>query len=345
MSKETAGTLVGTGTLGGRGRLLQNSSLRKLYPSIEPYNTGRLDVGSGHSLYYEQCGNEDGKPVVFVHGGPGGGFTESNRCFFDPDLYRIILFDQRGSGKSTPTADLTDNTTWDLVKDIEQLRTTLDIEKWMVFGGSWGSTLSLIYAIEHPERVTELVMRGIFLMKKEELDFFFQYGTSMLFPDAYRDYSNYIPEDERDDLIKAYYKRLTSDDKSIRESAFKHWSTWELSTSFLKPNYDYISESDDLEFASAFARIEAHYFVNLGWLPTPNHILDNVDKIRHIPTFFTHGRYDMVCPFKSAFDLSQAFPEAQFVVCGQSGHSASEEEHTSELVMACDRFAGKVDLA
>jgi len=340
-SSIATGTLIGTGTLGGFGRSGNKNTLRKLYPPIKPYNTDRLDVGSGHSLYYEECGNKNGKPVIFIHGGPGGGCTESNRCFFDPDLYRVILIDQRGSGRSTPTADLTDNTTWDLVRDLEMLRKELGIEKWMLFGGSWGSTLAMVYAIEHPDRVTELVMRGIFLMKREELDFFFQYGTSMLFPDAYLSYSQHIPESERDNLINAYYNRLTSEDKQIREAAAKHWTTWEMSTSFIKPNVEYIQKGDKPAFAAAFARIETHYFVNLGWLPSPNHILDNIGKIRHIPTFFTHGRYDVVCPFKSAFDLSQAFPEAEFVVCGQSGHSASEEEHTSELVMACDRFAGK----
>jgi len=336
------GTLIGTGTLGGFGRG-KDTPLRSLYPTIEPYNTGRLQVGSNgqHSVYYEECGNPRGKPVVFIHGGPGGGCSEDNRRFFDPDAYRIILVDQRGAGRSTPTADLTDNTTWDLVRDLELLRETLGIEKWMCFGGSWGSTLSLVYAIQHPERVTELVMRGIFLIKREELQFFFQEGTSFLFPDAYRDYSQHIPEDERNDLITAYYKRLTSDDATVRLNAAKYWTTWEMSTSFATPNTDYIDKGDNPEFAAAFARIETHYFTNLGWLPTPNYILENVDKLRHIPTFFTHGRYDVVCPFKSAFDLSQAFPEAEFVVCGKSGHSAGEEEHTSELVMACDRFAGK----
>jgi len=333
------GTLVGTGTLGGFER--SGTPLRTLYPEIEPYNTGRLDVGSGHSVYYEECGNKNGKPVVFIHGGPGGGCTDSNRCFFDPALYRIILIDQRGAGRSTPTADLTDNTTWDLVADLETLRGALNIEKWMCFGGSWGSTLALVYAIKHPERVTELVMRGIFLMKKEELDFFFQHGTSMIFPDAYKSYSEHIPEAERGSLIEAYYKRLTSGDKATREAAAKYWTTWEMSTSFARPNVGYIEKGDDSEFAAAFARIETHFFVNLGWLPTPDYILESIGTIRHIPTFFTHGRYDVVCPFKSAFDLSQAFPEAEFVVCGRSGHSAQEEEHTSELVMACDRFAGK----
>lgn len=338
------GTLIGTGTLGGFGRG-KDTPLRSLYPTIEPYNTGRLQVGSNeqHSVYYEECGNPKGKPVVFIHGGPGGGCSTDNRRFFDPDLYRIILMDQRGAGRSTPTADLTDNTTWDLVKDLELLRETLGIEKWMCFGGSWGSTLSLVYAITHPERVTELVMRGIFLIKREELQFFFQEGTSFLFPDAYQAYSKHIPEDERHDLISAYYKRLTSDDAAVRTTAAKFWTTWEMSTSFATPNTDYIDKGDNPEFAAAFARIETHYFTNLGWLPTPNYILENVDKLRHIPTFFTHGRYDVVCPFKSAFDLSQAFPEAEFVVCGKSGHSAGEEEHTSELVMACDRFAGKKD--
>ena len=339
------GTLVGTGTLGGLGRTTDTETetpvLRTLYPPIEPYKTGRLDVGSGHSLYYEECGNPQGKPVIFLHGGPGGGCTDDNRCFFDPELYRIILLDQRGAGRSTPTADLTANTTWELLRDIELLRTTLTIDTWMVFGGSWGSTLALVYAIHHPDRVVELVLRGIFLMQHEELQFFFQHGTSMIFPDAYQAYSQYIPPEERHNLIQAYYTRLTSDDPNVRDEAAKYWTTWEMSTSYLQPKVAYIEKGDDAEFAAAFARIETHYFVNLGWLPEPNYILNNIDKIRHIPTVFTHGRYDVVCPFKSAFDLSQRFPEADFIVCGQSGHSAGEAEHTSELVTACDHFAGK----
>jgi len=336
-TKGLSGTLVGTGKLGGFGR---SPTLRTLYPPIDPYSTGRLEVGV-HSVYYEECGNKDGKPVVFIHGGPGGGCSEANRRFFDPERYRIVLFDQRGAGRSTPTADLTDNTTWDLVADLETLREMLGIDRWMCFGGSWGSTLALVYAITHPERVTELVMRGIFLLKQEELDFFYQRGTSMIFPDAHRAYSEHIPEAERGSMIRAYYKRLTSDNKETREAAAKLWTTWEMSTSYLEPNFARINQGDDPKFAAAFARIETHFFVNLAWLPTPNYILENVDTIRHIPTFFTHGRYDVVCPFKSAFDLSQAFPEAEFVVCGQSGHTAGEVEHTSELVMACDRFSGK----
>ena len=333
------GTLVGTGTLGGTAR---GGELRKLYPPIEPHRTDFLEVGSVHRVYYEECGNPAGKPVVFVHGGPGGGCTAANRCFFDPEKYRIILMDQRGAGRSRPAADLTDNTTWHLIRDLEMLREELDIDRWMLFGGSWGSTLSLCYAIEHPERVTELVLRGIFLLKREELDFFYQSGTSFVFPDAFEEYAGHIPEEERGELLKAYHRRLTSEDQATREAAAKRWTTWEMATSFASPNPEYIAKGDDPAFAAAFARIETHYFVHGAWLPTPDHILDNVDKIRHIPTFITHGRYDMVCCFKSGFDLSRRFPEAEFVVCGKSGHSANEVEHTSELVMACDRFARTV---
>ena len=334
----TKGTLVGTGTLGG---LAREQPLRTLYPKLEPYMTGRLDVGSGHSLYFEQCGNANGKPVVFVHGGPGGGCSESNRCFFDPELYRIILIDQRGAGRSTPTASLVDNTTWELVKDLEKLRTELRVDKWMVFGGSWGSTLSLTYAIEHPDRVSELVLRGIFMLRRHELEFFYQHGASMIFPDAWQQYEEHIPPAERGDFISAYYKRLTSDDEPTRLAAAKCWTGWEMCTSYAKPSADYIARGEDPKFAAAFARIESHYFINGGFFDKETHILDNVDKIRHIPTFIVQGRYDVVCPMKSAFDLTQCFPEADFVVCGQSGHSAGEKETTSELVMACDRFAGK----
>ena len=332
------GTLVGTGTLGGVGR---GEPLKTLYPAIEPYMTGRLEVGSGHSVYYEQCGNANGKPVVFVHGGPGSGCSASNRCFFDPELYRIILIDQRGAGRSTPSASLEDNTTWDLVEDIEHLRTTLDIDKWMVFGGSWGSTLSLTYAIQHPERVTELVLRGIFMLRPLELSFFYQDGASMIFPDAWAAYEAHIPPAERGDMIAAYHKRLTSTDEATRLAAAKQWTTWEMCTSFAKPNAEQIAKGEDPKFAEHFARIEAHYFVNKGFFPTETYLLDHVERIRHIPTFIVQGRYDVVCPMRSAFDLSQAFPEAELVICGQSGHSANEPETISELVMAGDRFVGK----
>ena len=249
--------------------------------------------------------------------------------------------DQRGAGRSTPTASLEENTTWELIKDLETLRTTLGIDKWMVFGGSWGSTLSLTYAEEHPERVTELVLRGIFMLRKSELDFFYQSGASMIFPDAWQPYEEHIPPEERADFIKAYYARLTSDDEATRHAAATAWTTWEMSTSFAKPKTESIARGDDPKFAAAFARIESHYFINKGFFPTESYILDNVDRIRHIPTFIVQGRYDVVCPMKTAFDLHKAFPEAEFVVCGQSGHSATEDETTSELVMACDRFAGK----
>jgi len=314
-------------------------------------------------LYYEQCGNANGKPVVFVHGGPGSGCSASNRCFFDPELYRIILIDQRGAGRSTPSASLEDNTTWDLVKDLERLRTTLDIDKWMVFGGSWGSTLSLTYAIQHPERVTELVLRGIFMLRPLELSFFYQDGASMIFPDAWAAYEAHIPPAERGDMIAAYHKRLTSTDEATRLAAAKHWTTWEMCPSFRSLNDSYprdgATEKELEHFRAAekelehFARIEAHYFVNgevtnpfhmvqqIGYFPTETYLLDRVGRIRHIPTFIVQGRYDVVCPMRSAFDLSQAFPEAELVICGQSGHSANEPETISELVMACDRFVGK----
>src|SRR5690606_26736295 len=238
--------------------------MRTLYPEIEPYETGTLEVDGRHKLYYEQCGNPDGKPVVLLHGGPGGGCSAKMRRFHDPAKYRIVLFDQRGAGRSTPHADLVDNTTWHLVEDIEKLRRKLGIERWQVFGGSWGSTLALAYAEKHPERVTELVLRGIFLLRRWELEWFYQRGTSLLFPDAFEAYRALIPEAERSDMIAAYYRRLTSPDARVRQEAARVWSVWEASTSHLLPDEEYIRSCAGDDFSLAFARIECHYFVNGG---------------------------------------------------------------------------------
>jgi proline iminopeptidase len=312
--------------------------MRTLYDPIEPFDTGMLRVSDLHSLYYEQCGNREGKPVVFLHGGPGGGLATDYRRFFDPEVYRIVLFDQRGSGNSTPYAELRDNTTWDLVADIEKLREHVGVDRWVVFGGSWGSTLALAYAESHPARVKALVLRGIFLLRQKELDWFYQKGADAVYPDAWESYVKVIPEAERNDLVGAYYKRLTSDDEAVRFEAAKAWSIWEGSTSKLFPDQNLIDSFSAPDKAVALARIECHYFLNKGFLEREDYLLQNVDKIRHIPTVIVQGRYDMVCPIASAWDLHKAFPEAELVIVPDAGHSAFETGNTSALVEATDKF-------
>ncbi len=313
--------------------------MKNFYPNIEVNQSGMLQVSDIHQVYWEESGNPNGKPVIFVHGGPGGGTSPETRGFFNPEKYRIIQFDQRGCGKSLPHACLEENTTWDLIADMEKIREMLNIEKWQVFGGSWGSTLSLAYAEQHPERVTELVLRGIFLLRKKELQWFYQEGASKIFPDFWQDYVNFIPLEERNDLISAYQKRLLGDDEEVRLEAAKRWSIWEGATCHHNVDYTHIDESGDPYFALAFARIENHYFVNGGFFESENYVLENIDKIRHIPTVIVQGRYDVVCPMESAFELSQAFPEAKFVVADNSGHSAFEKEITHYLIEATDSFA------
>ncbi len=311
---------------------------RVLYPETEPFRTGRLSVSGGHDLYFEESGNPQGKPVVFLHGGPGGGSEPKHRRYFDPAAYRIVHFDQRGCGKSTPFASLEHNTTWDLVADIEALRTLLGIERWQIFGGSWGSTLALAYAQTHPDRVTELVLRGIFLLRPEEIAWFYQSGASFIFPDAWQPYFEHIPAVERGDLLRAYHRRLVSDDAAVRLAAAKTWSVWEGSTSCLVPNPDLISKTAADDFALAFARIEAHYFVHDAWLTGGRDLLANVDRIRAIPGVIVQGRYDVVCPAKSAWDLKRAWPEADLRIVPDAGHAASEPGIVHELVSATDRF-------
>jgi proline iminopeptidase len=314
------------------------TQLRTLYPPIEPYDTGGLKVSDLHEIYYEQAGNPNGKPVVFLHGGPGGGIVPEYRQFHDPNAYRVILFDQRGSGKSTPHASLEENTTWDLVADIEKLREHFGIEKWQVFGGSWGSTLSLAYAETHPERVTELVLRGIFLCRKKEIQWFYQEGASAIFPDVWEEYVKVIPEAERGDMVGAYHRRLTSSDEAVLLEAARAWSIWEGSTSKLFFDEDSIEKFADAEFAKAFARIECHYFINNCFFPSDNFLLENVGKIRHIPAVIVHGRYDVVCPIMSAWDLHRAWPEAKLHITPDAGHSMMEPGNTSGLVEATDGF-------
>ena len=312
--------------------------MKTLYPEIMAYQTGRLQVSPIHELYYEQCGNPHGKPVVFLHGGPGGGVSPDYRRYFDPAAYRIVLFDQRGAGKSTPHASLEDNTTWDLVSDIELLREHLGIERWQVFGGSWGSTLSLAYAQTHPGRVTELVLRGIFLCRPKEIKWFYQDGAGILFPDVWEEYLKVIPEAERSDMVSAYYKRLTSEDEAVRVEAARAWSIWEGSTSKLFFDPSSIERFADPEFALAFARIECHYFMNNSFFPTDNYLIENVDRVRNIPAVIVQGRYDVVCPMLSAWELHRAWPEAELLIIQDAGHSISEPGIIDALVNATDRF-------
>ena len=312
--------------------------LRSLYPEIEPFDSGLLKVSALHTLYYEQSGNPNGKPVVFLHGGPGGGTNAKCRRFFDPAVYRIVLFDQRGCGKSTPHAELTDNTTWDLVADIERVREHLGIDRWQVFGGSWGSTLALAYAQTHPDKVSELVLRGIFMLRRWELEWFYQKGCDALYPDAWETYLDAIPEVERGDLMSAYHRRLTSPDAKTRTDAARAWSVWEGATSFLWQDKSHIESSAEDEFALAFARIECHYFVNGGFFEHDDQLLRNVERIRNIPAVIVQGRYDVVCPLRSAWDLHRAWPEADLRIVQDAGHSAFEPGNVHELIEATDRF-------
>ena len=315
-----------------------HGALRKLYPRTEPFDSGHLDVGGGHEIYYEQCGNPRGKPALFVHGGPGGGGDTNARGFFDPKGYRAILFDQRGAGRSRPLASLDDNTTWHLVDDIEALRRALGIARWLVFGGSWGSTLSLAYAETHPEAVTELVLRGIFLLRRKELDWFYQRGASAVFPEQWRRFAGWIPESEHGDLLAAYHRRLTSGTREQQLESARVWSIWEGASSFLRPNEERARVFGEPDFALALARIEAHYFVNRGFFEHEDELLDGVAAIRQIPTVVVQGRYDMVCPFETAWELHERWPEADFRVVDDAGHSAYEPGILHELVSATDRF-------
>ncbi|HEX8179190.1 MAG TPA: prolyl aminopeptidase [Pyrinomonadaceae bacterium] len=312
--------------------------MRDLYPSLEPYDEGMLPVSPVHTLYYEQSGNPQGQPVVFLHGGPGGGTSPDYRRFFDPEAYRIVLFDQRGSGRSTPHASLEENTTWHLVADIERLREHLGIESWHVFGGSWGSTLALAYAETHPARVRSLVLRGIFLCRPKEISWFYQEGASAIYPDVWEQYLAAIPPGERGDLVGAYHRRLTSEDAAVRLEAARAWSVWEGSTSKLFPDQSFIEHYAEDEFAVAFARIECHYFINNAFFETDNWLIEHVGAIRHIPAVIVQGRYDVVCPLMSAWDLHRAWPEADFQVIPDAGHSALEPGIRSALVAATERF-------
>ena len=315
-------------------------TLKTLYPPVEPYDSGHIRVSPVHQLYYEQCGTPNGKPVVFLHGGPGAGLVPDYRRFFDPEAYRIILFEQRGAGRSIPHASLDDNTTWHLVQDIEQIREQFGIEQWLVFGGSWGSTLALAYAESQPERVRGLVLRGIFLCRPKEIRWFYEdsLGASAIFPDNWEPYLSLIPEAERGDMIRAYYGRLTSDDESVRLEAAKAWAKWEASALKLLPDQNLIDEFTEPDKALAVARIECHYFVNNCFFDTDNYLLENIDRIRNIPTVIVHGRYDVVCPFMNAWDLYRAWPEAELKIIANAGHAATEPGIADALVRATDSF-------
>jgi proline iminopeptidase len=313
--------------------------LRTLYPEIEPYETGTIDVGDGHRIYYERCGTPGATPAVFLHGGPGGGCSPTHRRLFDPARYDVLLFDQRGCGRSTPHAELEANTTWHLVADIERLRALMGARQWLVFGGSWGSTLALAYAQAHADRVSALVLRGIYLCSQEELDWFYQFGVSQMFPDKYARFASLIPPEERGDMLGAYHRRLTSGPMADRIAAARAWSLYEGETITLLPDAANSAQHDDGHFALAFARIETHYFVNQCWLE-PGQLLAGVAKLRHIPATIVHGRYDMPCPAHYAWALHEAWPEAEFHLVEGAGHAFSEPGILDQLIRATDRYAG-----
>lgn len=309
---------------------------QELYGVIAPSETGFLKVDPDHEIYFEVSGNPRGEPAIFVHGGPGGGSEPSQRRYWDPEHYRIVLFDQRGCGRSKPHASLKNNTTWDLVEDMEKLRAYLGIDRWQVFGGSWGSTLSLAYATSHPDRVTSLILRGIFLLRKQEIDWFYQEGASRIFPDVWQQFLAPIPENERNDLLHAYHRRLTGDDPHVRDEAARAWSLWEMACSTLVQDARAVAKAADTRFAAAFARIECHYFVNGGFFQKDGQLLDDVHRIRHIPGVIVHGRYDMICPVENAFDLHARWPESTLHVVPLAGHSAMEHGIATKLVQATD---------
>jgi proline iminopeptidase len=314
-------------------------ALRTLYPEIEPYKTGMLDVGDGHSLYWELCGNPNGKPVVFLHGGPGAGISENHRRQFNPEKYYILLFDQRGCGRSTPYASLDDNTTWDLVGDIEKLREMVDVDKWQVFGGSWGSTLSLAYSQAHPDRVTEIILRGIFLFDQIEIDWMYKEGgASQMFPDKWDEFVAAIPESERGDLVEAYYKRLTGDDADEQLRAAKAWSKWEADIVTLLPNQANVEEFTEPDKAIAIARIENHYMRNGGWLHE-GQLLSGASKLKDIPGVIVQGRYDCCTPPIAAWRLKKAWPEVELNIVPAASHMYNEPGILDGLIRATDRFA------
>ncbi|PPJ47119.1 prolyl aminopeptidase [Rhizobium sp. KAs_5_22] len=316
------------------------SELRGFYPEIEPFETGFLDVGDGHTIYWERVGTKGAKPAVFLHGGPGGGTSPLQRRLFDPKLYDVLLFDQRGCGRSTPHACLDANTTWHLVADTERLREMMGVEKWLVFGGSWGSTLALAYAETHPGHVSELVLRGIYTLTKAELDWYYQFGVSEMFPDKWERFQAPIPEDERHDMMGAYRRYLTGTDRKKQLECAIAWSTWEGGTITLLPNPDYEAHFGEDDYAIAFARIENHFFVHAGWMDE-GQLLRDAHKLKDIPGVIVHGRYDMPCPAKYAWQLHKAWPKADLHLIEGAGHAYLEPGILDQLIRATDRFAGK----
>ncbi len=322
---------------------MSGPQLLGFYPPIEPFRSGRLAVPGGHQIYYEQCGNPKGRPVVVIHGGPGGGSNATMRRFHDPSRYHIILFDQRGCGRSLPHASIDDNTTWHLVADMERLREHVGVERWQLFGGSWGSTLAIAYAETHPERVIEMVLRGIFLLRPEEIRWFYQEGVNWLFPDAFAEFQSLIPPAERGDMVAAYHRRLISKDRKVQIEAARAWSVYEGSTLSLKQDPERLKLFAADTYAIAFARIECHYFVNRGFLDRPDQLLAGAGRLRRIPGVIVHGRYDVVTPLKNAFDLKAAWPEVDLRIVPDAGHAMTEQGTTHELVSATRRFSARRD--
>lgn len=322
-----------------RSTELDGTRRRTLYPAIEPYDSGMYDTGEGHQVYWEVCGNKDGTPVVFLHGGPGGGCNESHRRLFDPARYKIVLFDQRGCGRSTPHADLSNNTTWHLVSDIEKLREMLKIDKWVVFGGSWGSTLALAYSQCHADRVKALVLRGVFTLRRFELEWYYQWGASLFHPEKWERFLSPVAEKDRGNLIKAYNDILTGPDEAKKLAAARVWSVWEGQTVTLMPDQSNVDHFADDKFALAFARIENHYFYNQGWLKE-GQLIDDAAKLIGIPGIIVQGRYDMACPAASAYDLHKSWPGSELNIVEDAGHAYNEPGILHQLILATDRFAG-----
>ncbi len=313
-----------------------------LYPEIKPYAEHHLEVSEIHNLYIEECGSPDGVPVVFIHGGPGGGCDTDHRRFFDPEKYRIILFDQRGCGRSKPHASLVENTSQDLINDMEAIRVSLDIDRWMLFGGSWGSTLALLYAESFPDRVSAMVLRGIFLGRESDNKWLYQEGANYIYPDYWEDFSTHIPEDERGDLLTAYYKRLTGPNELARMSSAKAWSLWEARMATLHTSHKMIEQASEPHFALSLACIEAHYFVNKCFI-SENQILENIDKINNIPGIIVHGRYDMICPLENAWSLHHAWPVSELHIVRDAGHSAGEAGNIDALIRATRTMAKRIE--
>jgi proline iminopeptidase len=312
--------------------------MASLFPPLEPFQKHFLPVSSIHTIYFEESGTPNGQPILFLHGGPGGGTEPDHRRLFDPNKFRIILVDQRGSGQSTPFAELRENTTWDLVNDLEKIRNTLEIDRWLIYGGSWGTTLALAYGIKNPQSVLGLILRGVFLCTIEELHWLYQSGAHWIFPETWQKFEAFIPENERSDFIEAYHRRLTSDDEALRLEAAKIWSTWEASASRLYPNPDYIKKYENPHKALPFARIEAHYFKNRAFLPTNNYILENASALKDTPVKIVHGRYDMVCPVKAAWDLNRSLPKSELQIIPNAGHSLFEPPILAAVIEACNSF-------